>query len=115
MDGPRVTLGPGHAQDFSLAIHELVTNAVKYGAFSNAAGEVKVSWQVEANGHGKVLKFRWCERRGPPVIPPTREGFGTSLLKSVLGSARLQYEPEGFTCEVDFSLSSLEDRGGASD
>jgi two-component sensor histidine kinase len=67
-----------------------------------------VSWQVEANGHGKVLKFCWLARGGPPVIPPIREGFGTNLLKSVLHNARLQYEPEGFTCEVDFPLSGFE-------
>jgi PAS domain S-box-containing protein len=108
IEGPKVTLGPRHAQDFSLAIHELVTNAVKYGALSNAGGSINVSWQVHANGHGKVLKFCWGERGGPPVIPPTREGFGTNLLNSVLHNARLQYKPEGFTCEVDFPLSGFE-------
>jgi two-component sensor histidine kinase len=115
IEGPSVTLGPRHAQDFSLAIHELVTNAVKYGALSNAGGEITASWCVAANGHGRMLKFCWCERGGPPVVPPSREGFGTNLLKSVLGSARLQYKPEGFTCDVDFPLNGLENAGGAFD
>jgi PAS domain S-box-containing protein len=109
IDGPKITLGPSRAQDFSLAVHELVTNAVKYGALSGAGGEVSVSWQVAANGQGKVLQFRWRERGGPTVVAPSREGFGTLLLKSVLGNARLDYAAEGFGCEVDLPLSGLQD------
>lgn len=108
IEGPKVTLGPRRAQDLSLAIHELMTNAVKYGALSSAGGEVSVSWHVEANGHEKLLKFRWREHGGPAAAPPTREGFGTLLLKSVLERTTLKYLPDGFSCEADFSLSELE-------
>ena len=108
IEGPGVRLGPRHAQDFSLALHELVTNAVKYGALSCDEGHIHVSWLVETDGQAKVLKFRWCERGGPIVVAPSREGFGTHLLKSVLGHARLDYVAEGFTCEASFPLSELE-------
>ena len=108
IEGPSVTLGPRGAQDVSLAVHELVTNALKYGALSRAGGEVSVSWQLDANGRGKTLKFCWREGGGPPVVPPTREGFGTLLLKSVLDSATFNYLPEGFSCEVHLLLSDLE-------
>lgn len=108
VEGPSITLGPQRAQDFSLAIHELVTNAVKYGALSRLGGEVGVSWKIESNGRGKVLKFHWRERGGPPVAKPSREGFGTLLLNSVLDSATLDYPPEGFSCDLGLLLSSLE-------
>ena len=108
VEGPSITLGPQRAQDFSLAIHELVTNAVKYGALSRLGGDVSVSWKIESNGRGKVLKFHWRERGGPPVAKPSREGFGTLLLNSVLDSATLDYPPEGFSCDLGLLLSSLE-------
>lgn len=114
IEGPRVWLGPRYAQDFTLAVHELATNAVKYGALSSAAGEISVSWRVDVSDHGGVLKFRWQERGGPMVVPPTREGFGTSLLNSALGSTHLDYRLEGLSCQIDALLSELENAGAAS-
>jgi len=113
LDGPKIKLGPRRAQDLSLAVHELVTNAVKYGALSSSGGEVRASWHVDDIGDGRVLNFRWRERGGPIVAAPSRKGFGTVLLKSVLTRARFEYAVEGFSCEVDLPLSESESPGGA--
>jgi two-component sensor histidine kinase len=108
-DGPKIKLGPRRAQDFSLAVHELVTNAVKCGALSSPAGEVNASWLVEATSDGRVLNFRWRERGGPVVVAPSRNGFGTRLLNSILNRAQFDYAAEGLSCDVDLPLSEFED------
>ena len=101
IDGLEVALSPQQAQDFSLVVHELATNAVKYGALSNADGTVSVSWRRDNGG----LKFQWLERGGPIVVAPLRQGFGTQLLKTVFGETRFDYAPEGFGCEIKLRLS----------
>ncbi|MGD0023907.1 MAG: PAS domain S-box protein [Xanthobacteraceae bacterium] len=108
IEGPDVTLAPQQAQNFSLAVHELATNAVKHGALSSPAGEVSVSWRVARSGGDNVLKFQWRERGGPVVVAPARQGFGTFLLKATFGGARFDYAPEGFSCEIDFPVSKFE-------
>jgi PAS domain S-box-containing protein len=100
-----VTLTPQHAQNFSLALHELATNAAKYGALSCPEGKVDVSWSVANTAAGRLLRFRWRERGGPPVMAPRRRGFGTLLLKGVFAGARLDYASEGLSCEVDLTLT----------
>lgn len=101
--GEEVILNPQAAQNFALTLHELATNASKYGALSNVDGRVEVGW---ANG-GDSLKFRWKELGGPQVSPPSRSGFGTSLLEAVLGQARIEYAKRGLIYEVDVPLSSI--------
>jgi two-component sensor histidine kinase len=71
------------AQNFSLALHELATNAAKYGALSNETGKVTISWTITAEERSNRLNFKWQEKGGPPVTPPQRSGFGTSLLKAM--------------------------------
>lgn len=71
--GPEVLLGPQQAQSFSLALHELATNAVKHGALSSASGRVVVDWSVE---EGRELVFRWREQGGPQVIKPSDMDLG---------------------------------------
>jgi two-component sensor histidine kinase len=93
-----------------MAVHELCTNAVKYGALSNDAGRVEVVWRIE---DGR-LRLTWRERGGPPVFPPTRRGFGSRLLEAGLaaelgGSVELAFEPEGLVCRIDAPLSAAED------
>ncbi len=105
VEGPDVTLGPQHAQNFSLAVHELATNAAKYGALSLKTGRVEVSWNVVNNGGSRTLLFRWTERHGPPVSPPSRQGFGTSLLKTVFPDISLSYAIAGFGCEINTPIS----------
>jgi two-component sensor histidine kinase len=114
IDGRDVVLVAQAAQNFALGLHELSTNAAKYGAFSKPEGHVSVSWTiVRGNGAG-ILKFRWQEAGGPSVTEPKREGFGTSLLKMTLGAARIEYAPEGLIYEVDVPMDQIEIAADAS-
>ncbi|WP_454621953.1 HWE histidine kinase domain-containing protein [Bradyrhizobium cenepequi] len=104
IEGEEVTLTPKETQKFSLALHELATNAVKYGALSNAAGRISVAWTVAAGGGERVLRFRWEERGGPPIDVPGRPGFGTTLLKASFSDVCVVYEPDGLTCHINVRL-----------
>jgi hypothetical protein len=104
IDGVDVVLGTQHVQNFSLALHELATNAAKYGALSNENGWVEIFWTIAGDGNDNILKFKWNERGGPPAVAPTRHGFGTSLLKAIFADVRIDYLDEGLTCEIDLLL-----------
>lgn len=98
LTGPEVWLNPREALGLAMVLHELTTNAVKYGALSNEAGCVEVTWSSDPND-GKVA-LDWIERDGPPVSPPTRRGFGTLLIERQLayeldGSSELDFAPKG--------------------
>lgn len=100
--GASVWLPPPLALSLALAIHELATNAIKYGALSTANGTVSLSWTLdgEADEH---LRIEWREQGGPRVAPAERKGFGTRLLEKILvsesgGSVRIDYEPAGVVC-----------------
>jgi two-component sensor histidine kinase len=107
-DGPDLLLSAKNAQNFSLALHELATNALKHGALSSTAGNVSIVWAVARNGGGSILKFRWRERGGPPVRGPGQRGFGTLLLESTFKTVKFDYAREGLTCEIHVPLSSNE-------
>jgi two-component sensor histidine kinase len=120
IEGPSLILKANAAQNFVLAVHELATNAAKYGALSNSTGRVDISWsRSHANGSG-VLIFRWQERGGPPVVPPTRKGFGSAVLEHVMAEyfdqpPRIEFEAAGVTYELIGPLDDLTtDRGQAS-
>ena len=90
-----------------IAFNELATNAVKYGAFSNGAGSILISWNIEPTPEGNRLILRWQEEGGPPVAPPSRKGFGSQVLERGLaheleGSVHLDYQPGGvvFTMNI---------------
>ena len=100
IDGVAVTLGPRDAQNFSLAVHELATNAVKYGALSVPEGQVAICWTVCSNGKDDVLKFEWHEHGGPAVTNPKHQGFGTAMLNAIFRQTRFDYAPEGLNCEL---------------
>jgi two-component sensor histidine kinase len=108
IEGPKVMLDPKHAQNISLALHELATNAAKYGAFSVERGKVAISWSVANKGKYKTLTFRWRESEGPPVIAPKHRGFGTTLLKAVGAEIDLQFARTGLSCEIDMPLGEAE-------
>ena len=96
---------PRHALALSMALHELATNATKYGALSCAAGSVKLRWAAA----GGVMTLSWRESGGPPVAPPQRRGFGSRLLKDGFagdpgGGTRLDYDPDGVRCEISVAL-----------
>jgi PAS domain S-box-containing protein len=104
IDGPTVMLKPDVAQAIAVALHELATNAAKYGALSVAEGRVRVEWSRAADGQ---LGLRWTEAGGPPINPPTRSGFGVSMIEvmmrdSLNGEVRLDWLAEGLMCEISF-------------
>ena len=98
--GVEVTLAPEVAQNFSLALHELATNAAKHGALSVPEGRVEIQCSTTEGDTASELRFEWRERNGPPVAVPSRKGFGSVLLKSVFPSAQVEFPPEGLYCEI---------------
>jgi PAS domain S-box-containing protein len=106
VDGPNVILPPQMAQLIAMVLHELATNAAKYGALSIPEGRVRIEWLYTRNGK---LLLRWTERDGPSVKPPSRQGFGTRLLDQVVraqlnGETRFDWRTEGLACEIEVSL-----------
>lgn len=107
LDGPTVVLDPQAALHLALVVHELGTNARKYGALSTPAGRLSICWAVRRNG-GETLLLSWREGGGPRVSKPTEQGFGTTLIHQSLsahdGEVILEYPPEGVTCEIRLPL-----------
>jgi PAS domain S-box-containing protein len=101
-----VVLAPKQAQYLSLALHELATNAAKYGALSNANGKVCISWTTTEQSNNGKLYFKWRESGGPPVVVPARQGFGTALIKATFPDAQIDYAVEGFSCEIHLLLGN---------
>jgi PAS domain S-box-containing protein len=105
--GSDLRLPPRLALVVAMALQELVTNAVKYGALSNETGLIEISWR--ASEDKRMLELDWRESGGPPVVIPTRKGFGTRLIERGLaaelgGEARLEYEPDGVRCRISAPL-----------
>ncbi len=116
IDGPDVRLHPRLALPIAMALHELATNAVKYGPLSSGSGCVSIEWTVDATADGRRLQLRWAEEGGPPVAPPTRKGFGSRLIERSLalelgGKVTLDYAPTGVVCAIEALLD--EDAGAA--
>jgi two-component sensor histidine kinase len=102
IDGPTVMLKPELAQAMAVTLHEMATNAAKYGALSVPEGQVRVEWSRAADGR---VVLRWTEAGGPCVSPPTREGFGTHMMEAMIpshegGEVRLDWHAEGLVCEI---------------
>ena len=102
IDGPHLMMRPDIAQTVAVALHELATNAAKYGALSVADGYVQVEWSCAPDGR---LVLRWTETGGPPVKPPTRQGFGTRVMDRMIrgqlkGEIRFDWRAEGLACEI---------------
>jgi len=101
INGPAVRLQPGGALTMALILHEMATNALKYGALSNAEGRVALSWTYAPAD--RALEVAWTETGGPPVTAPTHRGFGSRLIERSLGgelkgAAAMDYRPEGLSC-----------------
>ncbi len=111
VDGPQIELSASAVQTFSLIVHELFTNAAKYGALSNDAGEVLVSWFVAEEAAGQLLDFNWQERGGPEVVPSGRKGFGFALIaamgRSIATSPGIQLKRDGLECRIRVPLSTV--------
>jgi two-component sensor histidine kinase len=111
MTGPAVTLGSKSILTMSLLLHELTTNALKYGSLSSSSGRIEVAWRVEDQGGTQTLCLDWRESGGPPVCAPTRKGFGSRLLKMGLagtGRAQIDYFPSGFVAAFQAPLAELQ-------
>ena len=104
--GKNIRLPPNVTLALGIALHELATNAVKYGAFSNEAGSILLAWTVEPMPEGDRLILRWQEKDGPPVTPPTRKGFGSRVIERGLphelkGTVNLDYRMDGVVCTIN--------------
>jgi PAS domain S-box-containing protein len=107
--GPSVRLPPSAALAVAMAVHELCTNAIKYGALSNDTGTVHLTWRTD-DADGARLHIHWEERGGPPVVQPSKRGFGTRLIERTLaqdlqGTVSLEFAPSGVVCTLTSSLS----------
>lgn len=112
--GKAVRVIPRIALALSMVLHELATNAIKYGALSNATGTVNVSWAMIDTASAPAdpqlrLNLRWEERGGPPVVPPSRKGFGSRMIERGLagalgGEVQIGYKPDGAVCTLDIPL-----------
>jgi PAS domain S-box-containing protein len=105
IDGPNLLLEPGTAQTIAVILHELATNAAKFGALSVPTGKVRVEWSCALDGR---VVLRWTEADGPPASPPTRRGFGTRVMQSMIGQMngdmRFDWRIEGLACEIAIPL-----------
>jgi PAS domain S-box-containing protein len=100
--GPHLMLEQDSAQSMAVALHELATNAVKYGALSVPGGRIKIEWRCTAR---KRLLFCWTETGGPPVATPKRQGFGTRVMERMIngqvnGEVKFDWRPDGLVCEI---------------
>ena len=105
-EGPDVALSPRHVLSLGMTLHELATNAAKYGALSVPGGEIRVRWRVERTGDGaRRLHLDWAEGGGPPTAVPSRRGFGTRLIavsveRELDGTVALDFAVEGLRCAI---------------
>jgi two-component sensor histidine kinase len=105
ISGPPVRLQPPAAQAIGMALHELATNASKYGALSDSNGRVNVSWSMAGKGEDREFLLKWVETGGPSVKPPERRGFGYTIMvamveKSLEATVEIDYSPGGIVWKV---------------
>ena len=104
--GDNVRLSPKATLALGIALHELATNAVKYGAFSNDGGSILIEWRIDPTIEGNRLVLHWQEKGGPPVTQPTRKGFGSRVIERGLpheleGTVNLDYRMDGVNCTIN--------------
>jgi len=107
IDGPDLSLSEQLGAGIGLAVHELATNALKYGALSAAEGSVSITWSTKPIDTGEEIEFVWKERGGPPPSPPEKPGFGSRMIQSVVareraGRVNMDYQPDGLCCRIAF-------------
>jgi PAS domain S-box-containing protein len=112
LDGPPLPLPEHTAGALALAIHELATNALKYGALKAADGRISVGWSVQSVAEGRRVRLEWKETGGPPLsAPPKRQGFGSRVIGSAVsrepgGKSEVVFEPDGLLCRFEFIASA---------
>jgi PAS domain S-box-containing protein len=113
IEGEPITVTPRVALTLALGLHELTTNASKYGALSMPSGHIDVRWRIERSAaQPPSLWFEWRERGGPKVAAPKRQGFGTRFIKGSVaselkGQAKLDYDPAGLVCTMEIPLDAV--------
>jgi PAS domain S-box-containing protein len=112
ISGPGIEIAARAALSLTLVLHELCTNASKYGALSNDQGRVEIAWDVVDDG---LFRFKWAERGGPPVQKPVHSGFGTRLIERSLGpqlggEVRTDFAPDGVVCIFQIPLATVQDQ-----
>jgi two-component system CheB/CheR fusion protein len=108
LSGPAVILPPEIATPLGLVLHELATNAAKYGALRSPTGNVSLIWEIrDLEGGLRLLDMTWTESGGPHVDPPTKKGAGSTLIEHGLARAEVQrrYEPTGLVCRIKVPLT----------
>lgn len=114
VSGPDVELEPQAALSFSLVLHELLTNASKYGALSNNDGYIEITWSIELRAGKDFLISSWREIGGPTVVTPARKGFGSRLIASSLrsyGDVLITFQPSGVVVMTEMLLSGVQFKG----
>ena len=112
VEGPDILLSPQTAVSIAMAVHELCTNAIKYGALSGDQGEIDVHWSIQNGAIPPVMRLVWAEKGGPPVQAPARKGFGSRLIErgiaaELRGSVQLAFEPGGVVCTIEAPLPTI--------
>ncbi|KAA9008853.1 PAS domain S-box protein [Histidinibacterium aquaticum] len=116
--GPELNVTPKAAQTLTLALHELVTNAGKYGALSQEGGRLEIKWELSGEAPERRLKVKWVERGGPPIEQqPSRKGFGSRLIRQILsaeldGEVAMDFDRAGLRVQFDLPLANLQAQGG---
>jgi PAS domain S-box-containing protein len=108
-NGPNVALSAKFALTLAIVLHELCTNATKYGALSNDTGRVAIDWSISMAGSHRKLTFCWSEHAGPPVAQPQHQGFGTLVIRRTLARehdarVKLEFPRSGVCCEIEVTL-----------
>jgi two-component system CheB/CheR fusion protein len=115
MTGPEVRLTPKVAELMSLVIHELATNAVKYGALSQSRAKIRVAWEIESGFGSRSLRFEWLETGVKMTADaPLAPGFGSELIERLIarelkGEGRMTFLPDGVRCTIEIPLSDVQD------
>ena len=118
LSGPPTMIGSKQALSLALGLHELATNAIKYGALSQPGGTIDIAWSIDTIAGVSTFRFSWQEIGGPKVTPPDKQGFGSVLIARVLkgdfgGSLDLSYDAAGLVCRLVTPAENLASRGQA--
>ncbi len=115
ISGPHLSLGPRAGLSLSLLLHELATNAIKYGALSNDTGRVSLTWSIAERDGEAMFSLSWQEQGGPPVAEPAKRGFGSRLIRMGLGgngAVDMRYEPDGLVGVFEAPVSMIQEVEG---
>ena len=112
MTGPPLRINANAAQAVGMALHELATNAAKYGAVSNDDGKVEIAWSLDGEEGRQRFRLGWVERGGPPVAVPSKRGFGSKVIERILqsrvdGTAQLEWDPRGLICRLECPAANI--------